>query len=281
MASSVTSFGGEKAGAHSAVKSTGSDDASSDEYRRASVAVEAVAKQPPKNVQMRAFVNYFSEWKHLKTLIGTASTWFLVDVAFYGLNLNQTVLLTDIGFAKGNNEWETLLKGAYGNLIIAAAGYVPGYFITIAMVEVIGRKWIQIGGFLITALMFGIIAGDYNHLGTASKFVLFTIAQLFFNFGPNATTFIIPGEIYPSRVRGLAHGFSAACGKLGAILSGVLFNYLSSPDHIGVANVLWIFFAAELLGAVMTWFFVPETKGIDADEIDYKECQAKAAAGQI
>ena len=277
MQSSVTSFGqvaNEKAPDVMA-KSSGS--LSSEEERHASV-VEAVATAPPKNVQMRAFLTYFSEWRHLKVLLGTASTWFLLDIAFYGLNLNQTVLLTDIGFAKGKTEYDTLLKGAYGNLIIAAAGYVPGYFLTIAFVEVIGRKWIQIGGFLITSLMFGIIAGDYNHLGTGAKFALFTIAQLFFNFGPNATTFIIPGEAFPSRVRGFAHGISAASGKCGAILAGILFNYLSSPTQIGVANVLWIFFACNLMGAVLTLLLVPETKGVDADEVDWKECQAKIAA---
>jgi len=102
-----------------------------------------------------------------------------------------------------------------------------------------------------------------------------SIAQFFFNFGPNATTFIVPGEVYPSRVRGLAHGLSAAIGKLGAILSGILFNWLSS--RIGVAKVLWIFFATDLLGAIMTWFFVPETKGMDADAIDYAETMEKLA----
>ena len=32
---------------------------------------------------------YFSEWRHAKTLIGTCMCWFLLDVAFYGINLNQ------------------------------------------------------------------------------------------------------------------------------------------------------------------------------------------------
>ena len=98
--------------------------------------------------------------------------------------------------------------------------------------------------------------------------------QFFFNFGPNATTFIVPGEVFPSRVRGFAHGVSAATGKLGAILSGVLFNYLSRPIKISVANVLWIFFACKMLRAIVTFFHVPETKGIDADVVDYEECQA-------
>ena len=145
--------------------------------RHASI-VEANVAPPTKDVQLKTFMVYFSEWRHLKQLIGTASCWFLVDVAFYGLNLNQSVLLTAIGFSKGKTEFDTLLKNAYGNLIIAAAGYVPGYFLTIFFIEILGRRWIQIQGFLVCALMFAIIAGDYNHLGTAGKFVCFTIAQV-------------------------------------------------------------------------------------------------------
>ena len=268
---------------------TGEKEIQDSPERKVSV-VDAHIRQPSAGDKWTTFFVYFSEWRHLKMLIGTASTWFLVDVAFYGTNLNQSVLLADIGFSKGTTEYDTLLKNAYGNLIIAAAGYVPGYFLTIAFIEILGRRWIQIQGFLVCALMFGIIAGDYAHLGTAGKFVCFTFAQvrshvslvcsglhanqcdpqLFFNFGPNATTFIVPGEIFPSRVRGFAHGVSAATGKLGAILSGVLFNYLSN-EKIGVANTLWIFFACNVAGAVMTFFFVKETRGIDADAVDFQE----------
>jgi PHS family inorganic phosphate transporter-like MFS transporter len=124
------------------------------------------------------FFIYFSKWKHLKTLIGTASCWFLLDVAFYGTNLNQSVLLTEIGFSTGKNEYDVLFRNALGNLIIAAAGYVPGYFFTIYFIEKLGRRWIQIQGFLVCALMFGILAGDYGNLGTAPKFVCFAIAQV-------------------------------------------------------------------------------------------------------
>lgn len=227
--------------------------------------------EPPAGAKWNVFFVYFSEWRHLKSLLGTMSTWFLVDVAFYGTNLNQSVLLTAIGYSTGANEYETLKKNAIGNLIIAVAGYVPGYFLTIYFIEKLGRKWIQIQGFLVAGLMFAIIAGDYNNLGTAPKFVCFALAQLFFNFGPNATTFIVPAEAFPSRVRGLSHGLSAAVGKLGAILSSLLFNYLSGPTVIGLANVLWIFFACMMLGAIATWFLVPETTGRDADAVDYDE----------
>lgn len=125
------------------------------------------------------FFVYFSEWRHLKTLLGTTSTWFLLDIAFYGTNLNQSVLLTEIGFSTGKNEYDLLMRNAIGNLIIAVSGYVPGYFFTIYFIEKLGRRWIQIQGFLIVALMFAILAGDYNHIGTAGKFVCFALAQVY------------------------------------------------------------------------------------------------------
>jgi PHS family inorganic phosphate transporter-like MFS transporter len=131
-----------------------------------------------RKAKLDAFFIYFSEWRHLKTLIGTASCWFLLDVAFYGTNLNQSVLLIDIGFSTGATHYDVLMKNAIGNLIIAVSGYVPGYFVTIALIERLGRRWIQIQGFLVCALMFGILAGGYVHLSTAGKFICFAIAQV-------------------------------------------------------------------------------------------------------
>jgi hypothetical protein len=44
---------------------------------------------------------------------------------------------------------------------------------------------------------------------------LYAMTFFFANWGPNATTFIIPSEVFPSKWRCTAHGFSAACGKAG------------------------------------------------------------------
>ena len=52
---------------------------------------------------------------------------------------------------------------------------------------------------------------------------LYCFANFFQNFGPNVTTFVIPGEVFPTRYRATGHGFSAACGKLGAIVAQIIF----------------------------------------------------------
>ena len=62
---------------------------------------------------------------------------------------------------------------------------------------------------------------------TSKAFVfLYCLADFFQNFGPNVTTFVIPGEIFPTRYRSTANGIAAASGKLGAIISQVGFSQL-------------------------------------------------------
>lgn len=43
------------------------------------------------------------------------------DVAYYGINLNQSIILTKIGYAKGPDAWTTLWNIAVGNIIIQSA----------------------------------------------------------------------------------------------------------------------------------------------------------------
>jgi hypothetical protein len=63
---------------------------------------------------------------------------------------------------------------------------------------------------------------------------LFCLCNFFSNFGPNTTTFIVPGECFPTKYRATAHGISAAAGKTGSIISQVIYNGLK--DHGGVTN---------------------------------------------
>lgn len=43
----------------------------------------------------------FRKRRHLKTSLWTRSCWFLLDVAFHGINLNPFVVFIEIGFSKG------------------------------------------------------------------------------------------------------------------------------------------------------------------------------------
>lgn len=160
------------------ISNAGSPNLPAETSQREASTVPVIGPPKSRKAKWDTFIVYFKEWRHLKVLIGTASTWFLLDIAFYGINLNQSVILAEIGFSKGRNEYHTLMKNAIGNLIIALAGYVPGYFVTVGLVEVLGRKWIQIQGFLACAVLFGVLAGGFHHLNTAAKFVCIALAQV-------------------------------------------------------------------------------------------------------
>lgn len=115
----------------------------------------------PMDLENLKLFMYFSEWRHLKTLLGTASTWFLLDTAFHRTNLNQSVLPADISFLAGKMHWDAVMRNAIGNLVITVSGNVSGYFLTIYFIEKLACRWIQIQGFL--------IAGGYGKLGTSGN----------------------------------------------------------------------------------------------------------------
>lgn len=221
-------------------------------------------------------LTYFSKWKNAKVLIGTTSSWFFLDLAFYGLGLNNSIVLNAIGFSNGKTIYAMLWQTAIGNLILNCAGSIPGYWATVATIDTIGRKPIQVFGFLFLAIIFSIIGFAYNHLSEGALLALYVIAQFFFNFGPNATTFIIPGECYPTRYRSTGHGLSAGAGKIGAIVSQVIAPYLldkgapkncSGSDCSPWLNHLMQIFALFMLCGTLVSLLVPETKGRTLEEL--------------
>lgn len=68
--------------------------------------------------------------------------------------------------------------------------------------------------------------------------VLLSLANFFQNFGPNTTTFIVPGEVFPTRYRSTAHGISAASGKLGAVIAQFLVAATHKVDVVYVSRFL-------------------------------------------
>jgi PHS family inorganic phosphate transporter-like MFS transporter len=83
--------------------------------------------------------------------------------------------------------------------------------------------------------------------------------------GPNCTTFLIPVEVFPTRVRGTAHGIAAASGKAGAVVTA--FSFAQLTDAIGLPAVLGILAGVMVLCALCT-LLIPETKGRSLDEIE-------------
>jgi MFS transporter, PHS family, inorganic phosphate transporter len=111
---------------------------------------------------------------------------------------------------------------------------------------------------------------------------LYCLANFFQNFGPNTTTFVIPGEVFPTRYRSTAHGISAASGKLGAIIAQVGFAQLKDigGPNAFVQHILEIFALFMITGFGST-LLLPETKGKSLEELsnESQDGFVKAAPG--
>lgn len=81
-------------------------------------------------------------------------------------------------------------------------------------------------------------------------------------FGPNATTWLVAGEMFPTDVRATYHGFNACVGKLGAIISTLWFSYVS----LHMSFILSACFS--ITGAVVTTLFLADTTRLNLREYD-------------
>lgn len=238
--------------------------------------------------------------RHGLHLLGTTSTWFLLDIAFYSQNLFQKDIFSAVGWlppAKTMNAIEEVFRIARAQTLIALCSTVPGYWFTVAFIDRMGRFAIQLMGFFfMTVFMFALaIPYDHwthpgNHVGFV---VIYSLTFFFANFGPNATTFVVPAEIFPARFRSTCHGISAASGKLGAIVGAFGFLYLAQnqdkakadagyPAGIGVRNSLLVLGVVNFLGLLFT-FLVPESKGKSLEQMSGEiedEDEAKQASEQ-
>lgn len=238
--------------------------------------------------------------RHGLHLLGTTSTWFLLDIAFYSQNLFQKDIFSAVGWlppAKTMNAIEEVFRIARAQTLIALCSTVPGYWFTVALIDRMGRFAIQLMGFFfMTVFMFALaIPYDHwthpgNHVGFV---VIYSLTFFFANFGPNATTFVVPAEIFPARFRSTCHGISAASGKLGAIVGAFGFLYLAQnqdkakadagyPAGIGVRNSLIVLGVVNFLGLLFT-FLVPESKGKSLEQMSGEiedEDEAKQASEQ-
>ncbi|KAF0424699.1 phosphate transporter [Gigaspora margarita] len=221
------------------------------------------------------FIKYFSKWPNSKVLIGTSVSWFVLDVAFYGIGLNNAIILEAIGFASSTDIYISLWNMSVGNIIITMLGTVPGYWFTVFLVDKWGRIKIQLMGFTILTILFLILGIAYNQILNLSMplfITIFTLCQLFQNFGPNATTFIIPGEVFPTRYRSTGHGISAASGKLGAIVAQIGFINLKDIGGRNMfMNRLILIFAVFMFIGIWTTLLIPETMNLSLEELSNED----------
>jgi MFS transporter, PHS family, inorganic phosphate transporter len=140
------------------------------------------------------FTAHFGQLKNFKLLFGASYSWFALDVrlkllssvrslpspqiAFYGLGLNSSIILTAIGFGGPFSKvpveavYENLKSIAIGNLILSAAGLIPGYYVSFILIDSWGRKPIQLMGFALLTIIFVIMGMSLLIICVVASFLL-------------------------------------------------------------------------------------------------------------
>ncbi len=222
---------------------------------------ETIPKVDGKNVAIKQ-----SPWmlltniRYLLLVIGTALSWFLLDWAFYGNSISSSAIMASVA-GKGASLYTTALY----TFIIFAVFAFPGYWIATALMDKIGRKFIQVLGFLVMGISYMMLAFIPAIMSSIIPFMaVYGISYFFIEFGPNVTTFVYPSEVFPVNVRGIGDGMAAGAGKFGAFLGTLLFPVLLIMIHL---NGLFAFLGIiSLIGVVETIILLPEPKHKSLEE---------------
>jgi MFS transporter, PHS family, inorganic phosphate transporter len=207
----------------------------------------------------------------LVLLAGTAGCWFLLDYAYYGNTISTPQI---IALITPHASQTTTIAIQLAIFVVAA---VPGYILAIAKMDRFGHRRLQLVGFILMGTCFAVIGLVPGMTTAVVPFLLvYGVSYFFTEFGPNVTTFVLPGELFSTRVRATGHGISAGVGKLGAFIGVFLFPVLQ--HSLGLRGTLLLTAGVSALGALLT-LVLPEPAGLSLEEIS-GEAEVVAAAEQ-
>lgn len=223
----------------------------------------------------------FAKKKNRRATILASVPWFLQDLGTYGIGIfTPTILAATLGVSHSHapNLAAVIhedMQGAKGAALIDVL-LIVGIVGAIFLADKVGRIKLQVLGFLGCAAGLFLAALSSYFDGTAKILLVFAGFMIFnfmTNLGPNAMTYLLAGEVFPTKVRGLGAGFAASFAKIGAVLTAFLFPILLKD--IGTAPLLYILVGTSLLGAWITWRFGIETKGMNLEHIGLDEPPAR------
>lgn len=155
-------------------------------------------KQPPHSPpppESQRWTELKWAWKYYKWhLLGTALTWFLLDVDFYANTLFNHEVTAKIFQSSSEVGSGTTAKEDAIHAIYISCFAVPGYILAVFFLERIGRKKVQVMGFVALTVLFAICGWGYDFLlgeeSTQSSRNLFMVIY--------ALTFLFRYESFPS-----------------------------------------------------------------------------------
>jgi MFS transporter, PHS family, inorganic phosphate transporter len=210
-------------------------------------------------VRTMSLRDFLSHRRLMLTLAGTAGCWFLLDYAYYGNTISTPQIIKLI--APTSSTMTTIAI----QLAIFVVAALPGYVLAIARMDRVGHRKLQLIGFAMMAACFAVISLVPGLTTAVVPFLLvYGVSYFFTEFGPNVTTFVLAGELYPVSVRATGHGISAGVGKFGAFIGVFLFPILQKSLDLRVTLLLTA--GVSLLGLLLT-LVLPEPARRNLDDV--------------
>lgn len=201
--------------------------------------------------------------KFIRQTILSCVPWFLMDIATYGVGIFTPIILATFFAPSPTGTIASVFSSVAGAAFLDIF-LILGFFLNILFIERWGRINLQIIGFAgmavgLLVLIFTSISETNSQHYLFTVFLGFAIFNLLMNAGPNATTFTIPAEVFPTSLRASGHGLAAAFAKLGAFLG--IFLLPIFKGSFGLSITLIFLAIICLLGLLFTFIFQIETKG--------------------
>jgi MFS family permease len=211
--------------------------------------------------------------KNRRATIFSSLPWLFQDLGTYGIGVfTPTMIAAALGSGpdKVRSPADLIASGIHSAeaAALTTSLLIVGIIFAIALSDSLGRIRLQIFGFLGCAVGLGIASMSID-ASPALRIDFIMAGVMLFNFmtniGPNAQTYLLAGEVFPTEVRGMGAGFAAMIGKVGAVATTYGFPILLAS--IGTRSLLYGLVVSSVVGAIVTWLFRIETTGVNLDSI--------------
>mmetsp|Transcript_174164 Transcript_174164/g.558473 ORF Transcript_174164/g.558473 Transcript_174164/m.558473 type:complete len:549 (+) Transcript_174164:65-1711(+) len=183
---------------------------------------------------------------------------------FSGINTvmyYSTTILVQAGFSQDASIWLAAM---------CCAAQLVGVCVSVASMDTAGRRSTALRSSFGVVLTLSLLAVSFMYkddpLWDNVKVVALMLYLVAFGSGLSGVPWVINAEIYPLKLR------SAAVGQ--ATVSSWLFNYLVGRYFLticalaGTSGAFMVFAGCSVVGGIWMYFMLPETMGLDLEEID-------------
>ncbi|SDP43475.1 MFS transporter, putative metabolite transport protein [Arthrobacter sp. ok909] len=209
--------------------------------------VQDMANEKPARA---SFSKLFSR-QYRKSTIFVCMFWVCNVTPYFAIATFAPIVLESLGVEDG-------LAGA----LLLNSVVVAGSLASMYLIERVGRRKLSIPPMWIAAVAL-VIIGLFAHVSPMIILICFMTFS-FFNAVSTALTGVYPGEVFPTEIRGLGVGFAAAFSRIGAAAG--TFILPMSVDSLGVGITMMIAASICALGAIISQYLAPETKGLSLSD---------------